>query len=67
MGRSTSVLLLSDFLDHRLQLGVARYARQASWHMALAPVFRDEMPWGWRGDGYRRCARSQNGRNSEHD
>lgn len=46
-----SVLIVAEWADPRLQHGIARYARQAKWHLNLDSVYSNELPWGWRGDG----------------
>ena len=46
-----SILLVAEWGDHRLQLGVARYAKQAGWHLNLDAVYNNVLPQGWRGDG----------------
>lgn len=46
-----SILLIAEWVDHRFQFGVARYAKQAGWHLNLDAVYNNVLPQGWRGDG----------------
>ena len=50
--KQKSVLLLAEWLDPRLERGVARYAKQANWHLNLDFAYsRDLQIEGWQGDG----------------
>lgn len=47
-----AVLLVAEWADPRFQRGVAKYARQAGWHLNLDSIYsHDCLPWGWCGDG----------------
>jgi len=49
--KKKSVLLLAEWMDPRLQHGIARYAREAGWHLNLDSLHTGETPFGWNGDG----------------
>ncbi len=37
--------------DHRFERGVARFAREAGWHLSLDGIYGMTLPWGWKGNG----------------
>lgn len=46
-----SILLVTDWFDHRFHHGVARFAREHGWRLSLESAYGRALPWGWRGDG----------------
>ncbi len=42
---------MAEWADPRFQRGVARYAREAGWHLNLDSIYSNILPRGWRGDG----------------
>lgn len=46
-----SVLLIADWYDWRMQKGIAKYAKEAKWHLILESAYSGQIPWGWQGDG----------------
>ena len=46
-----SILLVAEWPEPRFLRGVARYAREASWHLSLESIYGNCLPWGWKGDG----------------
>lgn len=49
--RRRRVLMLLGYYDHRMHLGVARYARRANWVVDSTMAHYGTLPDAWRGDG----------------
>jgi LacI family transcriptional regulator len=49
--KTRSILLMLGCPDHRFERGVARFAREAGWHLSLDGIYGMNPPWGWKGDG----------------
>jgi LacI family transcriptional regulator len=45
------VLLVPGWHDARVLLALARFARDAGWHLETRHLFTDTLPQGWQGDG----------------
>lgn len=45
------MLLVTSWPDHRFERGVARFAKEAGWHLSLDGIYNMGLPHGWRGDG----------------
>ena len=45
------VLLALGWYEHRLHLGIAKYALEAGWHLCADVTKEKIVPWGWQGDG----------------
>lgn len=50
-GHTRSILIVAEWVDPRFQRGVARYVKQAGWHLNLDSVYNHVLPHGWQGDG----------------
>ena len=46
-----SVLLVTEWHDPRIEVGIAKCAKENQWHLYLEPVYTGVLPWGWTGDG----------------
>jgi LacI family transcriptional regulator len=53
--RKRSVLTALGWHDQRIFMGIARYARQANWHLETRTIFDVLIPRGWKGDGLVAC------------
>ena len=51
MKHQRSILLLAEWADPLFYQGIARYAKQASWHLNLDAVYNRHLPVNWKGDG----------------
>jgi len=51
MKRKRSVLVMLGWHDHRILKGIARYAREAQWHLPSRHLYDLTVPAGWKGDG----------------
>lgn len=51
MSDTRSILMMTEWTDPRFQQGVARFAKEADWHLFIEAVYINELPWGWQGDG----------------
>src|ERR1700722_4193723 len=51
MKRKRSVLVMLGWHDHRILKGIARYAREAQWHLPSRHLYDVTVPAGWKGDG----------------
>ncbi len=49
--KQKSVLFIAEWVDPRFQRGVAKFAKQAGWHLNLDYIYTNEFPVGWRSDG----------------
>jgi LacI family transcriptional regulator len=54
-----SILLLAEWADPRFYKGVARYAKQANWHLNLDAIYGGRLPTDWEGDGCIHLVESQ--------
>jgi LacI family transcriptional regulator len=51
MIKQKSVILLLERYDHRIHLGVSRYAGEHKWHLNAHMANTTGIPRGWKGDG----------------
>jgi len=51
MKRKRNVLAMLGWYDHRILTGIARYAREADWHLPSRHLYDVSVPHGWKGDG----------------
>ena len=51
MKRKRNVLALLGWYDDRILMGIARYAREADWHLPSRHLYDMSVPNGWKGDG----------------
>lgn len=49
LGRS--ILLAMSWYDHRIHLGISRFAKAHGWRVDARMANSTEMAWGWKGDG----------------
>ncbi len=49
--RQKRILLAMGWYDHRLHLGIAKYAIEHDWHLCPDTTKEKVIPWGWEGDG----------------
>jgi hypothetical protein len=49
--RKRTVLLALADAHHGFFQGVARYAREHSWHLVADMIYTGRIPIGWQGDG----------------
>jgi LacI family transcriptional regulator len=52
MEHTRSILAMLGWYDHRILMGIARYAREANWHLASQYLYDTIVPHNWRGDGF---------------
>jgi len=46
-----SILLAMSWYDHRVHLGISRFAKARGWRVDARMANSTEMAWGWKGDG----------------
>lgn len=46
-----SILLAMSWYDHRVHLGISRFAKAHGWRVDARMANSTEMAWGWKGDG----------------
>jgi LacI family transcriptional regulator len=49
--RQKRILLAMGWYDHRVCLGIGKYAVEAGWHLCADVTREKVIPWGWKGDG----------------
>ncbi|MCA9299695.1 MAG: hypothetical protein KDA28_11545, partial [Phycisphaerales bacterium] len=45
------ILLAMSWYDHRVHLGISKYAKERGWRVDARMANSTEMAWGWQGDG----------------